>query len=670
MHVLALLFAITLAYASLDLARRRARARRRRAAVTSAPEPAPVAWVPGPLPSWVEGAELDGGYLVGRQLGAGGFGVVHVVEHRALERTWAAKVIRRDRIADATRRRQLLHELTIGLQLAGHPHIVRTELFRSFGDEIAIFSELVDGPTLAAALSDLHLATAERALTLALQLAWALAAIHAAGLIHADVKPGNVLLTRGGDAKLADLGLASLSSGRSADAPGTPRYRSPEQARRQPVTAATDVWSWAVTMIAVLLGEEPGHAGGELAAHTLSALRARQPAHAALEHLDAVLVACLHKAPDARPTMTDVVDQLSVCVARCTGVPPPRPPAGPAGPAAASKLELLTQALQPLIDPPAGCPPEQQDRALRLGFAKADCHRRAGDLAGAVTTLQRVLAVTPTGAAALRAAAWLDVGALYHERAAPDTAIHAFEQAASSVADPVVRARAHRGAGIAGWVADDRAGAIARLRTAAMLAAHAADTGGRPEARQVHAQILLDLARMLHETGDRAAHEACLAHVLGVCRDLDETGRQTLVRALVMHGDFERARRAMQDLLPASDSPAALEAHAGGILIAATIDLEEARMLTGQPVRGISLARRACDRLRPLAMRGIASATLPLAVAEVHCAWLSRASGQRADRDALDRALITLDDAARTGRRDAAALADWARTTLRHEDAP
>jgi hypothetical protein len=251
-------------------------------------------------------------------------------------------------------------------------------------------------------------------------------------MIHADVKPGNVLLTRAGAAKLADLGLASLSSGRATEAHGTPRYRSPEQAKQQP-SAATDVWSWAVTMIAVLLREEPAHAGGELAAYTLSALRARRPAHPALEHLDAVLTACLSKPPDARPTMTRVVDQLSARIARCTGAPPPRPPLGPAGTAAASELELLTQALQPLIDAPGACPPDQQDRALRLAIAKADCHRRAGDLAGAVTTLQRVLAAAPTGAAELGAAAWLDLGALHHERAAPDAAIHAFEQAASTI---------------------------------------------------------------------------------------------------------------------------------------------------------------------------------------------------------------------------------------------
>lgn len=662
-----LLFAATIAYAGMDLVRRGARGRRERERVASAPEPTPRARVPDPPPAWVEGAQLDGGYVIGRQLGSGAFGVVHVVEHRALQRTWAAKIIRRDLIADAARRQQLMHELAVGLQLAGHPHVVRTEMFRSFGEELAIFSELVGGPTLAAALPDPQLAAPECALTLALQLAWALEAIHLAGLIHADVKPGNVLLTRDGSAKLTDLGLASLSSARTADAHGTPRYRSPEQARKQPITTATDVWSWAVTMIAVLLGEEPSHAGGELAPHTLSALRTRRPVHPALDDLDPVLTACLRKAPGDRPTTTAVVDQLTARIAQRTGTTPRRPPSRPAGTTIASELGLLTEALQRVLGDNGACPPDLQGRALRLGLAKADCHRRAGDLIGAATTLKRVLGATPAGEAELRVAAWLELGAVHHERGSPDPALHAFEQAASAVGDPLARARAHRGAGVASWVSGDRTSAISQLRTAAMLAAHAVETGSQPGASHVHAQILLDLARMLHQAGDHAGHEACLAHVLRVCRTLDDAGRQTLVRGLLMQGDFDRARLAVQDLLPADESPAAIETHAGASLIAATIDLEDARTLAGQPTRGMALARRARDRLRPLAVHGLTSATLPFAVAEVHLAWLARAAGRRTDEDALDRALITLDEAARAGRQDAAALTRWVQTALLHD---
>jgi tetratricopeptide (TPR) repeat protein len=620
--------------------------------------------VPDPPPRWIEGTQLDGGYVIGRSLGSGAFGVVHLVDHRALARTWAAKVIRRDLTADVHRRELLLHELALALRLTGHPHVVRAEMFRSFGDEIAILSELIDGAPLATLLADPRFSAPEAVLVLALQLAWALESIHAAGLIHADVKPSNVLVARDGTAKIADLGLASLAQARTRDARGTPRYRSPEQAKTLAITPATDVWSWAVTVLALLIGDEPAHASGEAAPHTLAAVRARPPVHAAFDELDGLLQSCLRKRPEDRPTMTAIVDQLSAQIERRTAVAPRRPAPGPIGTTLASELSLHTEALRPLIDDRGEYRPSTHDTALRISIAKADCHRRAGDLAGAVNTLERALRAASTAGAARRAAAWLDLGGAHHERGASSAAIHAFDQAASAVEDPVLRARAHRGAGVAAWVGGDRPGAVDRLRAAAQLAAHAIDTGNSSEARQVHTEILLALASMLRELGDRAAYEACLAHGLQASRSLDDAGRQTLVQGLILHGDFSRARTAVHGLLPADDSPAAIEASAGASLIAATIDLEEARALASQPRQASALARRACDRLRPLAIRGVTSATLPLAVAELHLAWLLRAAGEIVDRGSIERALITLDGAARAGRRDAASLASWTRAML------
>lgn len=667
-------FAAALACAALDLARRRRRARLLRGKVARRREPQPRSRVPDPPPRWYDGAKLDGGYLVGALLGSGAFGDVHMVENRALDRRWAAKVIRRDLVTNAAHRQTLLRELAHGFRVAGHPHVVRTEMFRSFGDEIAIFSELVEGGTLAVALAGPRFAAIEQILDIGLQLAWALEAIHHAGLVHGDVKPGNVLLTREGAVKLADLGLASLSrTGEHGAVGGTLLYRSPEQAKRGAVTTASDVWSWAVTMIAMLLGEAPSHAGGEVAAHTLASLRRRgSPVRVAPDdHLYELLTGCLRKEPGQRTTMTAIVDELSARLSRA-GAPRVRPIALPAAgtPAQiADELAAHTEALQQLLVEADHGGAAVHGAALCSALAKADCHRRHGDIAGAATTLESALDATSAAAPRLRACAWLELGVAHHERGVPAAAMHAFENAASTIDDPLLRARAHRGAAVAAWTANDREGARARARRAVALAAHAIDVTAASEqadARHVHAASLLTLAGMLRELDDLDGYEACVSHALTACEMLDDAGRQTLIRGLLLSGDFAsvRARLGVLDRQAGSmgGNDRRVRTSNATTLLAATIDLEEARALAAdqQPSAAIARVRRARETLRPLAERGVAVAALPLAVAEVHLAWLLRAVHPQVEHP-IDGALAALDDAAKTGRRDAAALAQWAR---------
>ncbi|HEY0985826.1 MAG TPA: protein kinase [Kofleriaceae bacterium] len=667
-------FAATLAYATVDLVRRRRRARVIRAEHARRREAAPVPRALDPPPTWYEGAKLDGGYVVGKLLGSGALGDVHIVENRALGRRWAAKVIRRDVVSDPARRRDLFRELAHGFRVAGHPHIVRTEMFRSFGDEIAVFSELVEGGTLAAALAGPDLAALEPILDIALQLAWALEAIHYAGLVHGDVKPSNILLTCDGSVKLADLGLASLAqTGEGGAAVGTLLYRSPEQAKRRAVTAASDVWSWGVTVISMLLGEAPTHAGGEVAPHTLAALRRRGASVRIVpdDHLYDVLTGCLSRDPGQRSNMTAVVDALSTRLCR-EGVRPARPVALRVDSRPAiivDELSAHAEALRQLLADAARGDPVVHDAALCSAVAKAACHRSQGDLAGAATTLEAVLDAAPAATPRLRSGAWLQLGSVHHGRGVPAAAIHAFEQAASTFDDPLTRARAHNGAAICAWTANDRQHARAHAQRAVALAAHALDIidpTDRADARHVHAASLLTLARILRELGDRASCDACIFHAIAACEALDDAGRQTLIRGLLISGDFAGVRRQLELLDQRARSnrgdtrdPAPFSATA---LLAATIDLEEAHALAddGQRSAAIAAVRRAHDMLRALAERGVALAALPLAVAQIHLAWLLRAERLRVDAP-IDGALATLDDAARTGRRDAAALAQWAR---------
>lgn len=653
-----ILFTATLVLASTQALVRRRRAAGQRRALAARVDPAPtVPRVPDAPGPWRDGAQLDGGYAIGRRLGSGRFGEVFLVENRVLRRRWAAKITRRELSADPERRRVLLGELARGFAVAGHPHVVRTEMFRSFGDEIAIFSELVEGGSLTAHLADPRFAQLDGILEVALQLAWALEAIHAAGMIHGDVKPANVLLAADGTAKLADLGLASLAPGAAAT-PGTPLYRAPEQAKGLPCTPATDLWSWAVTVIAMVLGEQPSHADGQVAPYTLAALRSGSHPRRALldDRLAALLSDCLHRQPERRLTATTVVERLAAHLAHRTGRAYGRPVAVPSR---TTQHELVTElaahgeALR-LVLAGVGFDAASQDAVLHVALAKEDCHRRGLDTAGAIATLERALAVTPAASAPLRGTAWLKLGDAYHLHGKADAALHAFETTAAASTDLMLRTWAYHGAALALWARGHRAPAIDKMKEAAMLATHARDEvlAADVEARRLRARSLAVLADMVHQARGHDAAAVYAQHLVDAHDPGDPTTRPFVARALLLLQRFAQAR----ELLQGDGDP----------LLAATIELEDAKAQArnGRPRDGLACARRARTLLQPHAERGEVAAVLALAVAELHIAWLQRASGGPRSDERIERALVVVDQMARQGRADAAEIARWAREVL------
>jgi tetratricopeptide (TPR) repeat protein len=653
-----LLFAATLAVALAQAFVRRRRAAGRRRALASRVDTAPPApRMPGVPAPWRDGARLDGGYAIGRRLGSGRFGEVFLVENRVLRRSWAAKITRRELSADPARRRALLGELARGFAVAGHPHIVRTEMFRSFGDEIAIFSELVEGGSLAAHLANEQFTRLDGILEVALQLAWALEAVHAAGMIHGDVKPANVLLAADGAAKLADLGLASLAAGGAAAMPGTQLYRAPEQAKGLSCTAATDLWSWAVTVLAMLLGEQPPHADGQVAPYTLAGLRSGSHLRRALldDRLDGLLSECLQRQPERRPTAAAVVERLAAHLADRTGRAHARPAAVPpriAQRELATELAAHAEAMRLVL---AGVGPDaaSQDAVLHVTLAKVDCHRRGRDTAGAIATLDRALPVTPAAGAELRATAWLELGDAYQLHGKTDAALHAFKTAAATSSALMLRTWAYHGAALALWAGGDRPGAIEKMKEAAMLATHADGEAPAPDAgaRRLRAMSLAVLADMLHQSGAREAAATCAQHLVDPMED-DHAARPIVARALLLLQRFDEARALLQ--------------HGGDPLLAVAIELEDAkvRARAGRPRDGLACARRARTLLEPYAERGDVAAVLAFAVAELHVAWLERATGKAGSRARIERALVVVDEMAGQGREDAAEIARWARAQL------
>ena len=210
-----------------------------------------------------------GRYRLERRLGAGGFGVVWMAWDEKLEREVAVKAIPRERGSGEER---VEREARAAARLA-HPAIVGIYELASDPEDVYLVSELVRGRTLAELQRARALADRDVA-RIGADLCDALSHAHARGVIHRDVKPGNVMVVAepaagAGFAKLADFGVAHVVSGdpltRTGDVVGTLAYMAPEQAEGARVTGASDVYSLALTLYECWTGRNPVRAGGPAA---------------------------------------------------------------------------------------------------------------------------------------------------------------------------------------------------------------------------------------------------------------------------------------------------------------------------------------------------------------------------------------------------------------------
>lgn len=289
---------------------------------------------------------LGGRYRLGRQLGAGGYGSVFAAEDTITGERVAIKVLS----PAAAMNHELIirfHREAIAASRVRHPHIVNVADFDVDEDDgHYIVMEQLDGCDLAQRLAESGRFGAARALTIAAQCARGLAAAHRVGVLHRDLKPGNIFLVRregGGETvKVIDFGISKLTAiaGDYTDVTsaskvvGTPSYMSPEQARGASLDARTDVYALGVVLFEMLVGERPftGRSPLEIVGNHISApriapstlrreladcpgldalvLRALsanvEQRFASMEAFGDALVACLHAfAPDAAKHVTE-----------------------------------------------------------------------------------------------------------------------------------------------------------------------------------------------------------------------------------------------------------------------------------------------------------------------------------------------------------------------------
>jgi ABC-type branched-subunit amino acid transport system substrate-binding protein/predicted Ser/Thr protein kinase len=198
-------------------------------------------------------------YRVESLLGRGGMGVVYLAHDPSLERPVALKLIAPDLVQDEAFRARFLREPKLAASL-DHPNVIPIYEAGEHDGQLYLAMRYVKGTDLRAALQQEGKLTPERTIEVLAQIAEALDAAHERGLVHRDVKPGNVLLDEAGHPYLTDFGITKPAEGDSTDTGqmlGTVDYLAPEQIRGEPVDGRTDCYALACVLYECLAGAPP-----------------------------------------------------------------------------------------------------------------------------------------------------------------------------------------------------------------------------------------------------------------------------------------------------------------------------------------------------------------------------------------------------------------------------
>jgi eukaryotic-like serine/threonine-protein kinase len=303
----------------------------------------------GIMSSLAAGVQLDHRFTLRHPLGSGGMSQVWRAEDDVLGRPVAVKVLAAELAADPALSAATWTEARAAAQLA-HPHVTRVY---DYGQAVLpdgatlpyLVMELVDGQSLADRLAAGPLPWPE-AVAVCAQVASALAAAHGIGVVHRDIKPGNVMLTQGG-AKVLDFGIASLAGDHlGADGGhvvGTPGYAAPERLRPGPAVPASDVYALGVLLYETLTGHPPRPVSTwrEAALAHQDAAPPQPPAVPGLPRaVRRLCLACLSPDPALRPTAEEAAKVLDAAAGRppVVDTAPGRPPVPAATPAAAPTM--------------------------------------------------------------------------------------------------------------------------------------------------------------------------------------------------------------------------------------------------------------------------------------------------------------------------------------------
>jgi serine/threonine protein kinase len=320
-------------------------------------------------------------YELDHEIGRGGMGSVWLGRDTVLGRTVAIKQIgliagEHADLGRAEREAHLAARVT-------HRNVVGVyDLVEGDGHQWLVM-EYVDGPTLAGLIAEQGALDPERLALLVLQVAGALAAAHAHGIVHRDVKPSNILLTQTGFAKLSDFGIARAQADAALTqtglVTGSPAYLAPEVATGRTATIASDVWSLGATVFHAATGRPPYEVGDNLLGAMYRIVNEAAPVLEVDGPLAPLVAAMMQHDPAARPTMLEIEEALAVATVPAfghvaeddqdtQGFEAFGAPTQPVEPTATTAFRPLTEPVEPPRDTPrqqTSAPPVQPPTSRR-----------------------------------------------------------------------------------------------------------------------------------------------------------------------------------------------------------------------------------------------------------------------------------------------------------------
>ncbi|MFE5768458.1 protein kinase [Streptomyces sp. NPDC056485] len=314
---------------------------------------------------YLVGKVLAGRYRVTELIGRGGMGVVARAVDEALGREVAVKVLRAYTDASpaelAHMRDRMRREARAAARIR-HDGVVTVHDVTEEQGLPVIVMELVDGPSLDDVVAERGALDPYEAAAIGAKLMAALDAAHRAGILHRDVKPGNVLLERGGRVVLTDFGIATMHAPgdeemakltRSGQLVGSLDYLPPERAQGREPGPASDIWSLGMTLYAAVEGVSPFRRTSVWS--TLAAIVAEPlPAPRRAGPLGPVLLALMAKAPESRPTADQARAMLEAVAGSGTA---PAAGARPVAPTPVAPSPTAPSVLAPAPVPGFGPPP-------------------------------------------------------------------------------------------------------------------------------------------------------------------------------------------------------------------------------------------------------------------------------------------------------------------------
>ncbi|MBW4041111.1 MAG: protein kinase [Acidobacteria bacterium] len=302
----------------------------------------------------VAGLTFGGRYELSSRIAIGGMGEVWEATDLVIGRPVAIKILKDEYLGDPGFLERFRAEARHAA-LVNHEGIANVYDYGEEDGSAFLVMELVPGEPLSSILERQHTLPPDRVLDVVAQTAMALHAAHAAGLVHRDIKPGNLLVTPDGRVKITDFGIARITDQvpltATGQVMGTVQYLSPEQASGQPASPATDIYSLGIVAYEALAGHRPftGESQVAIAMAQINDIAPDLP-HSVPEPIRRLVFACIAKAPSDRPTTAALLARAATALRRgdvlaAASAVPAVLPAGVSAPTMAMQTESATTVL-------------------------------------------------------------------------------------------------------------------------------------------------------------------------------------------------------------------------------------------------------------------------------------------------------------------------------------